>query len=90
MAHNRLSNIDENILSGKLGLGLKELDLTNNSITVLKPTAFQHLIELTTLSLSNNPGIKLTKDLFPKALGKLKTLELNWCEIHDHYELEAK
>uniref|UniRef100_A0A914Q370 Uncharacterized protein n=1 Tax=Panagrolaimus davidi TaxID=227884 RepID=A0A914Q370_9BILA len=86
--NNRLKSINDTILTKQLGSTLMDLDLTNTGLQNLSTTVFQHLSNLTFLSLGFNKQINLiTKinginvTIFPEALSNLKTLNLAYCNL---------
>ena len=80
--HLRLSDCSLNFLPTMAFLNLQFLDLAANNITVIKMTAFAHLVNLRTLSLANNPIDLLNYD--PNStvqLTALRTVDLSHSKL---------
>uniref|UniRef100_A0AC34G1S3 Uncharacterized protein n=1 Tax=Panagrolaimus sp. ES5 TaxID=591445 RepID=A0AC34G1S3_9BILA len=80
---NKLSSINENVFSAKLGTSLITLNLAYNELTALDTSIFRNLINLEHLTLYRNKQTSGKVGKFPAALSKLKDLDLSFCDLSD-------
>lgn len=83
MHGNKLSSINENVFSAKLGTSLITLNLAYNELTALDTSIFRNLINLEHLTLYRNKQTSGKVGKFPAALSKLKDLDLSFCDLSD-------
>uniref|UniRef100_A0A914YJN3 Uncharacterized protein n=1 Tax=Panagrolaimus superbus TaxID=310955 RepID=A0A914YJN3_9BILA len=83
LSNNRLTKIDENVLTETLGKTLTSLDFKENNFQQLSSKTFMYLKKLEFLGLSDNPGLVpyFNKNIFSASLKNLKHLDLSWCNI---------
>uniref|UniRef100_A0AC34GQZ7 Uncharacterized protein n=1 Tax=Panagrolaimus sp. ES5 TaxID=591445 RepID=A0AC34GQZ7_9BILA len=81
MRSNLLTDIDDHVLTKKLGKTLQTLYLDHNKFEIISSNAFIHLHNLKELHVSSNPIKKFRKETFPEALANLKFLHLGSCNI---------